>query len=76
MPAEGLCGPRLAHRPQSPEGTRPVHGMLAVVPEAASPTEGKLHDSKQPGVKTPLWVLPTTLCKTKKSLTQRKKIGH
>ena len=32
-------------------------------------TEGELHGSKQPGVKTPLWVLPTILCKTKKSLT-------
>ena len=36
-------------------------------------TERKLHGSKQPGVKTPLQVLPTILCKTKNSLTQRKK---
>ena len=37
------------------------------------PTEGKLHGSKQPGVKTPLQVLPTILCKTKNSLTRIKK---
>ena len=35
--------------------------------------EGKLHGSKQPGVKTPLQVLPTILCKTKNSLTEEKK---
>ena len=46
LPAEGLCGPRLAHRLQSPEGTRPARGSRAVVPKAASPTEGKLSGSK------------------------------
>ena len=39
----------------------------------ATHPEGKLHGSKQPGVKTPLQVLPTTLCKTKNSLIRRKK---
>ena len=32
------------------------------------PVEGKLHGSQWPGVKTPLWVLPTIPCKTKNSL--------
>ena len=36
------------------------------------PFEGKLHGSKEPGVKTPLQVLLTILCKTKNSLTRRK----
>ena len=35
-------------------------------------SEGKLHGSRQPGVKTPLQVLPTILGKTKNSLTRRK----
>ena len=34
VPVEGLCGLRLAHRLQSPEGTQPVRGMRAVVPSA------------------------------------------
>ena len=40
------------------------------------PVEGKLHGSQQPGVKTPLWVLPTIPCKTKNSLTCRIKNGQ
>ena len=41
--------------------------------ESDTTGERKLQGSKQPGVKTPLQVLPTILCKTKNSLTQRKK---
>ena len=47
--------------------------FLAVL--RSKPTaEGKVHSSKQPGVKTPLQVLPNILCKTKNSLAGRKKM--
>ena len=37
-------------------------------------SEGKLQGSKYSGVKTPVQVLPTILCKTKNSHTGRKKM--